>query len=74
MSVTKEQIASAINTVHAVAEAIRAAKEIPSGVLYATLMPTGITIDKYESIIGTLTRAKLVQNKSHVLKWIGPNF
>ena len=70
----KEQIDSTIRVVHAVAEAIRAAKEIPSGVLYATLMPAGISIDQYESVIGTLCRAKLVQSKFNVLTWIGPNF
>lgn len=76
MSVTKEQIAAGIRVVGAVAEAIREAKEIPSGHLYSALMSTaGINMEQYESIIGTLCRTGLVKKDGmHVLHWTGPTF
>jgi len=56
MSVTKTEVAAGFRVVQAVAEAIREAREIPSGHLYATLMPTGMSLQQYQSIIGTLLR------------------
>jgi len=69
---TKQQVSAAIKATAAVAEAIRGLKEVPSGELYARLMPY-MTLEAYEGIIGTLVRAGLVDRKpSHILVWIGP--
>ncbi len=64
---------SYVRIVQAVADAIREVKEVPSGHLYASLMPTGISLARYELLIDTLCRAGLVQRTAgHVLKWVGP--
>ena len=44
---------------------------VPSGHLYARLMPT-FTLAQYESVIGVLKRAGLVTDKNHLLVWVGP--
>ena len=68
----KEQARAAVEIVAAVAEAIRELKEVPNGHLYAHLMGR-MTFSQYETVIGILKNAKLIEESGHVLKWIGPD-
>jgi hypothetical protein len=68
---TKENVKAAINMVTAVAEAIRELREVPNGVLYAHVMGA-MSMQDYESCLGVLKRAELVDEKNHVLRWVGP--
>lgn len=53
-------------------EVIRAAGTIPSGTLYASVMPL-LSLDQYEKVIEVLKRTKLVTETSHhLLIWNGP--
>jgi hypothetical protein len=57
----------------AVSECIRELHEIPNGHLYAQLVGK-VSLVEYESLIRILINAKLVkQDRSHMLRWIGPN-
>jgi hypothetical protein len=55
----------------AVADVIRAEGEMPSGELYAVLMPK-ISIETYQKLIRTLVSAELIRETNHLLVWIGP--
>jgi hypothetical protein len=68
---TRQAIRSALDAAFATAEAIREAGEIPSGHLYALMMPV-VGIQGYESIIRTLKNAGLVTEQRNMLRWIGP--
>lgn len=72
MAITRKQVEAAFAITAAYAEAIRALKEVPSGVLYAQLMPSGISLEGHQKIIDTLKRAGLVSESNHLLRWIGP--
>ncbi len=58
-------------TVMAVAMAIRELGEIPSGHLYARLMGQ-MDLECYNNIISILKHGKLVEEKHHLLTWVGP--
>ncbi len=68
---TTAQVQAAFRVTAAVAEAIREAKEIPSGTLYAVLC-SKVDLAGYETIIRTLKGAGLVSEAAHMLKWVGP--
>jgi hypothetical protein len=55
----------------AVAEAIRDLGEVPSGHLYVALM-SKMSLNEYNRIISALKGAGLVEEKSYLLKWVGP--
>ena len=59
-------------TVLAIAETIRETSPTPAGVLYAGLMTHGCTFEQFTSIVQTLKNAKLVEERNHELRWIGP--
>ena len=67
---------AALGIVLTVAEAIRELGSVPSGHLYARLigMPllSQMTADQFTAMIGSLKGAGLVEEKSHLLIWIGP--
>jgi len=65
---TKEQIKSGLDIIRAVADAIKEAKEIPSGHLYAMMM-NHICLAEYEKIIGILKNAGIITEKMNLLKW-----
>lgn len=44
---------------------------VPSGVLYA-VCASHLTLDQYQSIIDLLKHGKLVEERNHLLSWIGP--
>lgn len=68
---TSDEIKTALAYVKAIAEAIKEAKEIPSGHLYAVLMDK-MNIDQYNQLIGILKRTGLVTEDNHLLKWNEP--
>jgi hypothetical protein len=70
---TREQRLAAFEVITAIAEAIRALGEVPSGELYARVMHK-FDERSYRVIIETLKGAKLVEEKNHLLRWIGPKF
>lgn len=68
---TKQQVQASVNALLAIAEAIRELGEVPSGELYARLMGH-MDLETYESFIRRLVGAKLVENRGHLLVWVGP--
>jgi hypothetical protein len=71
---TNEQIRNGLKALMAVADAIKAAGEIPAGHLYAALMPHGCTLAAFESMVGVLTRKvdgaePLVLRRGDLLVW-----
>jgi hypothetical protein len=69
-----QQLANVVTLVHLIAEAVRTAKEVPSGTVYAAVC-SSVTIDQYAAILGILKRTKLVEETpAHLLRWIGPVF
>jgi len=73
---TKEAIAAYLTVLRTVADAIREAGSIPSGHLYAAMMPAGITLAQYERIIDILTAdtdgaSPIVRKSGDMLHWNG---
>jgi hypothetical protein len=62
---------AAVAAIRALAEAIRTAREIPSGHLYA-IVHGQMTLSGYQAAIGLLKEAKLVEEQNYLLRWIGP--
>lgn len=62
-----------MNDAHALvlAEAIRDLGEVPNGHLYARVMAY-MSFERYTTAIGVLKSANLIEEKNHMLKWIGP--
>lgn len=76
MSRTKEALLGgeprvAVEVIFAIAEAIRNLREVPSGELYAHVCGK-LDLAQYEVIIRTLKGAGLVEERAHLLRWIGP--
>jgi hypothetical protein len=69
-TITREQIVSGVQTVAAIAEAIRELGTVSDGTLYAGLMGK-LDIGQYQAIIAILVKAELVSNVGHQLRWIG---
>lgn len=55
-------------------EVIKVKGTIPSGELYAHLMPYGCSLEQYESLINTLLNTGLVKRQNHLLTWVPPMF
>ena len=74
---TADKVLAVRDAIRAIGETIRdlsAASPlggVPSGELYAHLMPT-LTIEQYTAVIGLLKGAQLVEERAHLLVWIGP--
>lgn len=65
--------ATELELLRVVCECIREAKEIPSGHLYAMLMPSGMSLSTYERLIARIKGTGLVEETpAHLLKWIEP--
>jgi hypothetical protein len=67
---TNADIQAGLEIMIAAVEAIRDAKSIPSGTLYAAMMDT-LSHDAYESMIRQVLRTGLVKQENHLLTWIG---
>lgn len=63
----KKQVIEIIKTVYELIKAT-GTEGIPSGHLYARLMPLGCEMRHYEMIIGTLVNAGLVTETNHLLR------
>lgn len=68
--IAREQIAPALTILAALADTIRELKRIPSGHLYALLMPK-MSLAQYETAIGLLIKADLVGKLGDELVWKG---
>jgi len=68
---TKDETKAAVETILAVAEAIRELKEVPTGHLYAVLCGK-LELQTFQKIIGMLKNAGLVTEANHVLTWKEP--
>ena len=68
---TASQTRAALALTMAVAETIREAREIPSGTLYAMLV-SKVDLPGYQAMIRNLKNAELVEERAHMLRWIGP--
>lgn len=68
----KQQTKDTVSVIVAMAEAIRSAKTIKSGILYALSMNVFQNVDAYESCINVLVDMKLVmRGQHHDLVWVG---
>jgi hypothetical protein len=67
----EQRAEAAVAAVRALAEAVRTAREIPSGHLYGTVRGK-MTLSRYQAAIGLLKGAKLVEEQNFLLRWIGP--
>ena len=67
----KQEIKAALGMVADVAEAIRQAGEIPEGTLYAVLMGR-VSFEGFQRLVGILVGSGLVENRAHLLRWVGP--
>jgi hypothetical protein len=72
MQPTREQFKAMFELMSAIAEVIRTKGEVPSGELYAMLMGK-IDLRTYEAILSRIKGSGLVEEKNHLLKWVGPN-
>ncbi len=71
VSQQKVDMKAALLVAFAVAETIREAGEVPSGVVYAALVGR-VTLAGYESLLRTLKNAGLIEETpAHLLRWIG---
>lgn len=60
-----------LQIIMAVADAVKALGSVPSGHLYARLMGR-MSLAEYDGIVAVLKRAKLVEERHHLLTWKGP--
>jgi hypothetical protein len=68
--VTPAQIKAALQTMMAVADAIRQAGRIPAGTLYAALM-TRLSAGAFDSLLAQILRTGLVRREGDELVWVG---
>ena len=70
MSVTTENIQSALKVMVAAVEAIKDAGQIPSGHLYAAMMGT-LSQSSYDAMLRQILRTGLVRQDGDVLIYVG---
>lgn len=68
---TPDQVKAMLGAVHALAEAIRDLGSVPSGHLYARVCGH-LSLEAYTTFIGVLKKAGQVEEKNHLLIWVGP--
>lgn len=66
--ITQKQVSAAINTIKAIADAIKGLGTVQSGVLYANVM-NHLSLQEYERIIQILVDSEIITKKNHELKW-----
>jgi len=71
MSVNKKQAQAAFAVLTAVSEAIRTARQIPAGELYAVLMGR-MDLAGFDKLVAILVGSGLVEKRGDLLRWIGP--
>ena len=72
MTVTRAQLTAAIELARVACEAVRTAPSgtLPSGHLYALLMPSGISLETYQSMLGLLVRSGVVRLEGDLVRWV----
>jgi len=70
MTITKERLTAAFNTIVAVANTIRELGQVSSGVLYAQLMGV-MDLETFTALIRTLKNTGLVTEENYLLTWVG---
>lgn len=65
----QEKISAALDVMRAVADAIKEAKRIPSGHLFAMLMEHGCSIEQFQTIVNTLKSTGLISEQNYELIW-----
>lgn len=68
----EERVQALIDITKEIMKAIKEAKRIPSGHLYAMLMNTGCSIDQYKMLEETMISTGLVKLVNFELVWCGP--
>jgi hypothetical protein len=66
----QHDVTATIRIVSAFGQAIRDLGSVPSGHLYATVMGS-LNLTEYQAAIGILIKAGLVEDRHHLLVWIG---
>jgi hypothetical protein len=66
--VSKAELTAGIESIKAIAEAIRDLESVPSGHLYARLM-TFMSLESYEKVIDMLVRAAVIRKENDLLIW-----
>jgi hypothetical protein len=70
-SFTPAKIRSALNTIFALADAIRELREVPEGHLYARVM-THLSLDEFDAAMRVLKNNKMIKIEHRMITWIGP--
>lgn len=65
----KAGLGTVVEVIQTIMEVIRERSEIPSGELYALLMPSGCTLAQYEKLEDIMIKSGKVEKKGQVLKW-----
>lgn len=71
MTATRQQIKAVLNVMIAITDAIREAREIPAGHLYAAVMEH-VDLATFESIVARIVATRIVECRGHLLVWVGP--
>ena len=69
--ITPEQRKAVLELIQAIAETIKELGSVPAGHLYARLMDK-MSIETFQTIVDTLVKAKIIENKGFLLTYIGP--
>lgn len=69
-AITAEKVSAALDIVRIVADCIKELGAVPSGHLYARLMPH-MTFGTYAMILDVLTHGGLIKIENNVITWIG---
>ena len=70
---SRKQLNAGLRVIFAITEAIREAKEVPAGTLYATLMPL-VDLAGFDKAIAIAVGSGLVEKRGDLLLWVGPEF
>jgi hypothetical protein len=68
----KRKIEATLGIIRAVADALCELKEVPETEFYVRLGDK-LTINQCMLITATLEKAKVIEIKNHVIRWIGPS-
>jgi hypothetical protein len=71
MATTNKELVAGFQMVAAIAEAVREARQLTSGELYAMLIGS-VTMEGYDKILGILKGAGLIKIDNHLIRWTGP--
>lgn len=67
---TRSQVSAVLQMLRIVADAIKALGQVPSGELYAVLMPR-MSLTTYEKMLSLLESSGVVTVSNHLITWVG---